>query len=303
MEVTGWFFGMGLLAILFKVLLFILLIVSIYGVFVSFRHVSPYRHRSYLTYRKHRLRKFLLSCLLVPRSEHTRYKERQRLLDGCGLPVEAGYYLAVCRLLMLAALTTAAWTVMASVYWPGLISRMERFVIISVSMSLLVVITADKPILEKLGQIRRYRVMKDVDVLSRQLLYYSGVSGNLHGKLMRCLPFVSAVRAEWYQLTSDWYQNADMALRRFRERVATEEGRSFADTLNVLRQYDHDRYYELLRQRIADYKEKLELFKESRRESLSYLLFVMSGVPILYTFRLFVYPWVAGGQKLFDSLG
>ncbi|MNG35727.1 hypothetical protein D3C84_1225380 [compost metagenome] len=59
----------------------------------------------------------------------------------------------------------------------------------------------------------------------------------------------------------------------------------------------------LLRQRIQDYKEKLEMAKESRKETTSYFLFVIAGIPILYTFQVFIYPWVREGQLLFQSLG
>lgn len=74
------------------------------------------------------------------------------------------------------------------------------------------------------------------------------------------------------------------------------------ETLDALRLHESPEYYELLRVRIADYKEKIELAKESRKESTSYFLFVIAGIPILYTFQIFIYPWVREGQKLFQSL-
>ena len=299
---TGWLFGLGILAGLLKLVLLALLAAALYGALTSWRRSSSFRPSSYLTYRKRSYRSMWFKLLLMPGTDHERYQEKQRLLLSCGWRIEAGTYMLLQRsaaivgcMLLLAALAQGK-------YAPGLLSSSERLLLLLLSAGLAIAAAADKPILERLGQIRRYRVIRDIDALSRQLLYYSGLPGNIHGKLLRCLPFAGSLRPEWYQLTSEWYHSAEAALRRFAQRVATDEGRSFADTISALRHYDSDRYYELLRARIADYKVKLELFKESRKESMSYVLFVISGIPILYTFRVFIYPWVAEGQKLFESL-
>lgn len=103
-------------------------------------------------------------------------------------------------------------------------------------------------------------------------------------------------------LLNEWYEDAGEALNRFKHRIGTDEGYSFAETLDALRLHDSEPYYDLLRQRIRDYKEKMELHRESRKETTSYVLFVMAGVPILNTFRVFLYPWVAEGRRLFEML-
>ena len=261
--------------------------------------------RKYLTYRAKQkgLQSWLKKWMLVPNGSHPAYKSKQSLLRGCGFFIEAGLYMALQRLLILTASGVLALAIVLRWYMPQVLGQTESFVVLSLSIIAIVLGLGDQHLLGKLKRIRRYRIMRDVDVLSRQLLYYSGLNTNFHSKLMRCLPFANVLRNEWYQLTGEWYHNAEFALQRFQERVGTEEGISFAETINALRQYDHQRYYELLKQRIADYKEKLELYKVGRQESMSYLLFVMSGIPIIYTFRVFIYPWVAEGQKLFNSIG
>src|SRR5690606_10141130 len=155
---------------------------------------------------------------------------------------------------------------------------------------------------DRLKNLRRYRIIREIDAISRHLLYTGGRPINLHGRLLSCLPFTRVLRAEWYRMTADWYQGAAEALRHFQERLGTGEARAFAETLNALRQYEDDSYYDLLRERIADNKERMALLRESRKEALSYLLLVLAGVPIMFTFRLFIHPWVVEGQKLFQLL-
>lgn len=292
--------GIDILLAALQLILAALLAVSIFIVLRSVRSARqpPVRGRK-LTYRTSIRWRSKQNKALGP-ARRAFMAETQALLAACGLRVEADLYLSARRLFIGASATIVL--LISSGAGASMLQPTSRVAIWSAFALLLGAAMADKPILRKLQVARRYRVMREVDMLSRQLLYYSGLHVNLHSKLMRCLPFTRILRKEWYQLTSEWYQNADRALRNFRERVATEEGNSFAETLSALRQYDNDRYYELLKQRIADYKEKLSLHKESRKESLSYILFVISGIPILFTFRLFVYPWVAEGQKLFESL-
>jgi hypothetical protein len=170
-------------------------------------------------------------------------------------------------------------------------------------LALVTFIWLDKPFLEAFMRYRRQKIISDVYIISRQLLYYTGSRMNLHTKLVRCIPYTRSIRNELYMLTNEWYHNAGYAIGRFKQRIGTEEGYNFAETLNSLRQHESEEYYELLRHRVQDYKEKLELTREGRKESISYILFILAGIPILFTFRLFVYPWVAEGQKLFDSLG
>jgi hypothetical protein len=170
------------------------------------------------------------------------------------------------------------------------------------SSLLLITLFADNIILEGLSKRRRARMTEDIFVLSRQLLYFSDSTMHLHTKLQHCLPFAHMIRNELYSLINEWYEGPDQAIERFKKRIGTSEGYSFAETLHALHKHEDASYYDLLRERIHHYKEKIELDKENKKESVSYLLFLLAGIPILYTFRVFIYPWVAEGQKIFNSL-
>jgi len=228
-------------------------------------------------------------------------RERQQLLTGCGFPWKVETYLALKRILIV-----TLFLVLIGLFYLERLYGSYSFnlrVIEILLLAILILIMLDKPFLESYMHHRRQKIISDVYIVSRQLLYYTGSTMNLHTKLVRCLPYANSIRNELYMLTNEWYHNAAYAIGRFKQHIGTEEGYSFAETLNSLRQHENEQYYELLRQRVLDYKEKLELSKEGRRETVSYLLFIMAGIPILFTFRLFIYPWVAEGQKLFESLG
>jgi hypothetical protein len=160
----------------------------------------------------------------------------------------------------------------------------------------------DKSLLGSWKKARSRRIIQEVHSISVQLLYLQGSTLHIHAKLMRCVPYARSIRSDLQRLLGEWYHDAEGAIRDFKQRIGTEEGMSFAETIESLRLHDHEAYYELLRERIRDYKDKLELLKESRKESSSYLLFVLAGIPILYTFQVFIYPWVRESQILFNSL-
>lgn len=284
-------------------ILFVLLSGVIYGFLQLFLPGKRPQFHLRLRLAVHRNRRtWWHRVFFIPSTGSKRYQATQLTLQGCGIKLDAGSYLAVKHGVMLCAGLLLALVGTIRLLMPETRMQEEYVMIMIGSAAVLAAGYLDHIWLGKLKQLRREKVMRDVDRLSRQLLYYSGLDVNLHNKLRRCLPLASAIREEWYLLIGEWYQGAEFALRNFRERVATEEAAGFAETIQALRQYDHDRYYELLKERISDYKEKIELLKESRKEAISYLLFVMSGIPILYTFRLFIYPWVSEGQRLFQSL-
>lgn len=168
--------------------------------------------------------------------------------------------------------------------WTGLAP--EPFVWIAIGLACGTTLWFDRALLGALGKYRRHNMMKEIYALSHQLLYYHGSRMSLHAKLSRCLPFCSTIRADFQLLLNEWYEDAEQAIRRFKHRLGTEEAYSFAETINSLRLNEHDSYYALLRDRIQDYKEKLDMVKESRKETTSYLLFVIAGIPILNTFRI-----------------
>jgi hypothetical protein len=224
-----------------------------------------------------------------------RLEEKRRLLEHCGIRWDAARYELWRRGLLGigCAAGGAAW------FGAGGGS--------ATSLSLLCAIVgfallADKLWLQALSRRRTYRIVSEIYAVSQHLLYYADSSMNLHGKLQQCLPYTGTIRADMEWLLNDWYQEPGEALRAFRRRLGTEDGYAFAETLDSIRMHDHASYYELMKQRVADYKEKLELLRDSRKETTSYLLFTLAGIPILFTFRVFLYPWVVEGQRLFESL-
>ncbi len=243
---------------------------------------------------------FLLSILLI-RSEEAWLEERRRLLNGCGLPLDAVQYELLKRLTALLSVAIGLAGVMAVRHsWTIPFVPPALLVLLSAAGGLLVMFNGT--LLRALRDRRNQAIMKEVYQISKHLLFYAGSGMNLHGKLARCLPYTRVIRAEMHLLINEWYQHAELALDRFKQRLGTREAASFAETLKSIRSHEDDRYYVLLRQRIDDFKEQMELSRESRKETSSYILFVLAGIPILYTFRLFIYPWVAEGQKLFHSL-
>lgn len=229
------------------------------------------------------------------------YEEIDQLLKACKIPLEGIDFVAFKR----AALSVIALTSL-SVYMLSrtpFISKMFMTLYIIAAVAVGLALLTDKLWLSMIAKQRSRLIVKEVYTLSNQILYYGGSNMNLHGKLSECLPHTRILRRELQLLLREWYEDVDRALIRFKQRIGTDEGYSFAETLHAIRMHDSEPYYDLLRQRIKDYKEKMELHKESRREATSYLLFVMAGIPILNTFRVFIYPWMAEGQRLFQMLG
>ncbi|CAH1205162.1 hypothetical protein PAECIP111893_02299 [Paenibacillus plantiphilus] len=227
------------------------------------------------------------------------FKDRERLLAGCGYTGDAAMYVVARRLFFyLLPLSIAAaygMTQMPNGIVPPIIAPLAL-------AAAFLLLLWDRSWLGIIRRTRSERMTKEIYIVSNQLLYLAGSSLHIHTKLMRSLPFTRAMRADLQILLGEWYHDAEGALRRFKLRLGTEDGLSFVETIDSLRLHESEQYYQLLRERIQDYKEKLELAKESRKESTSYLLFVIAGIPILYTFQIFIYPWVREGQKLFSSL-
>ncbi|PLT44890.1 hypothetical protein B8V81_3321 [Paenibacillus pasadenensis] len=228
-------------------------------------------------------------------------EERSRLLAGCGIRWDGAAYAAARRIVFaagaLAALLGAGLPALG--VRPLLVLPLAGWgALILLTFALLV----DKIALESIRQARSAKVIREIHTVSTQLLYLQGSSLHIHAKLMRCVPYTRSIRGELQNLLGEWYHDAGEAIRMFKTRVGTEEAISFAETVDSLRLHEDDAYYGLLRERIRDYKEKLEIAKESRKESGSYVLFILAGLPILYTFQVFIYPWVRESQKLFDSL-
>lgn len=226
---------------------------------------------------------------------------KERLLLESGWRIDPTLYELLRRASLLVGGLLAAFG-FAAVREGWKLPGIDPVYVLAAGAVIVVVWSFDRIWLESLAKVRSQRVMKEIYMLSNQLLYYNGSKMSLHAKLSRCVPFCRTIRSDFQLLLHEWYEDAEQAIRRFKRRLGTEEAYSFAETINSLRLNEHDSYYSLLRDRIQDYKEKLELARDSRKETTSYVLFVLAGIPILNTFRIFVYPWVQEGQKLFDAL-
>jgi hypothetical protein len=228
-------------------------------------------------------------------------EECKQLLIGCGTQWDAILYEATRRLLifLLAALSLVGYLALQQ---PGLTLFINPVYVITASLSFLILLLFHRKLLSELKERRSQRIVKEIYLISQQLLYYSGSQMNLHAKLTRCVSQTRTLRSSYQLMLNEWYQDAEASIRSFKYRLGSDEAYSFAETLQALRLNEDENYYELLQQRIADYKEKIELNRESRKEAVSYVLFVLAGLPILNTFRVFMYPWIVEGQQLFNSI-
>ncbi|MBB6638473.1 hypothetical protein [Cohnella thailandensis] len=233
-------------------------------------------------------------------TESSALSERRTLLAGCGIRIEPELYLASRRSLLafLPALALLA-------QWQGgkAIPAVYGWYALFAACALWALALFDRAALESYKQYRTDRIRKELVVVSSQLLYYEGSKLHLHGKLLRCLPYTRVLRSEMQLLLNEWYHDADLALNRFKTRIGTGEAYGFAETLRALRMNEGEAVYEMLRETLREYKAKIELSKAGRKETASYFLFVLAGIPILYSFQIFIYPWVQESQKLFDKLG
>lgn len=297
------FYPMKWLQIICTGVLFTIMFIACY----SLLQIIPVKKRRFAMHtiryamRSRILSPTLLKLLWIPAKENT-LQEIKQLLLGCGIALEPAYYFVMKRACLLFFLA-AGCCGFGIMLFPSRAVGLEPVYFLIVFAVGWTAVICDRKILLVFKKRRRDRMIKEVYHLSNQLLYYAGSSMNLHSKLVRCIPYTRTIRSEMYLLTNEWYQDAEKAITAFKHRLGTEEGYSLAETINALRLNESEHYYELLRQRIQDYKEKLELLKESRKETTSYALFILAGIPILNTFRIFVYPWIAEGQKLFNSLG
>lgn len=237
---------------------------------------------------------------LAPSFDRENVQSRIQLLRASGFPYDVSVYFIAKR--SIAAMCLVVGGGAYAMHDSGMTIGISPIYGMLAAAVGLIFVMFDKSLLEAARIRRTQRIVNEIYMLSNQLLYYTGSRMNLHSKLIRCIPYTRVIRSEMQLLVNEWYQDADEALRQFKARLGTEEAFSFAETLNTLRLHESSSYYELLRQRIQDYKEKLDMAKESRKETTSYLLFVLAGIPILNTFRVFIYPWVSEGQKLFMIL-
>ncbi|XID95911.1 hypothetical protein ACF3MZ_15965 [Paenibacillaceae bacterium WGS1546] len=232
--------------------------------------------------------------------ESVALQERRTLLAGCGVRYSAETYLSVRRCL-LTALPLAAG-IAYGLRDGGLLPAAAAWNAIA-GLAVVAGLTAvDRSWLRSIRRYRTDRIRREIVAVISQLLYYSGSRLHLHGKLMKCLGLTRHIRGEMALLLNEWYHDADAALKRFKTRLGTDEAYGFAECIRSLRLNESDDIYDMMREIVRDYKAQIELSKESRKETTSYLLFVLAGIPILYTFQIFLYPWVQEAARLFDAL-
>ncbi|MDF2644466.1 MAG: hypothetical protein K0Q73_271 [Paenibacillus sp.] len=228
-------------------------------------------------------------------------EEKRQLLLGCGIWMNANLYEGVRRIGMGGALLLGAVGYLALEY-PMLTLYMQPLYVMVGTVCLLIFLFFDKKVLAQLKEKRAHRIVREIYVISHHLLYYNDSGLNLHAKLSLCVSQTRSIRSHFQLMLNEWYQGSEEAINHFKIRLGTDEAHSFGETLNALRLNEHGSYYELMKQRIQDYKEKMELVRDSKKETVSYLLFVLAGLPILNTFRVFMYPWIAEGQRLFNAI-
>ncbi|UJF32544.1 hypothetical protein [Paenibacillus hexagrammi] len=228
-------------------------------------------------------------------------EEKGQLLHGCGIQVEAALY-ETARRIMLLVLFIGIWAGYMDLRLGFAVSLINPVYVMLGSGIGSILVLFDTKLLIAMKEQRAHRIVKEIYIISHHLLYYQESKMNLHAKLSRCEPKTRTVRAAFHSMLNEWYHDAETAISAFKQRLGTDESYSFGETINALRLHEHEDYYGLLRQRIQDYKEKMELVRESRKETVSYMLFILAGLPILNTFRVFMYPWIVEGQRLFNSI-
>jgi hypothetical protein len=149
---------------------------------------------------------------------------------------------------------------------------------------------------------RQDRQVNDFIVMIRQLLYFRHIPINLHAKLRKCVPVVKVIRSDLMQLCTEWYEDPEKAIQLFKHRLNNQHAEGMCDTLISIFQYEHEDYYTHLESRMNQLKQVQKQNKEAKKESRSYVLFVLSGLPLIHSFQIFIYPWLIEGNQLFDQL-
>jgi len=231
-------------------------------------------------------------------TQSTLNRPHAKLFEQAGFLLSYSYYVLLYRL---ACCISIALIVAFTVLLARDQSQMYTlFLLISITITGLLLL---EPIWLKLWlNYRKKQIVLDIYQLSSHLLYFSDSNMNIYFKIKKCLPYTKAIRRDLELLLMEWTQDTDYALKNLKGRLACHEAISFIDTINALKQHQDESFYDLLRERIEEYKEQLDIANDSRKETTSYILFVLAGIPILYTFQLFIYPWVKEVQELLSKL-
>lgn len=224
------------------------------------------------------------------------------VFNGCGFEFSIFSYVIARKIGLAIIVLTMSLYVSLTVYGQIALSLITTIAYCMVSMFIFSLLYWDIYFLKMYRELRAVTITKELYAISHQLLYFQDSALHLHSKLRRCLPYSRLLRKDLEILLADWYHDPAGALHMFKQRIGTAEGISFVETLDALRLQHHDSFYDMLRTHIRDYKERIDLAKESRKETNSYVLFVIAGIPILFTFQVFLYPWVQEVNKLLSLL-
>lgn len=277
-------------------------VLAMTGFGLLLRLLAVRRPRWRIARRTMRRRRLPAWCLRLTgsRGDSPGNRERGALLAACGLRWPPEEYAALRRIALglLAVAVLAAYALGEA----GAISGTHAGYAIVAAIAAFSLVWFDRPLLEAFKRYRTDRIRREIIIVSQQLLYYAGSRLHLHGKLMRCLPYMRLMRWEMQLMLNEWYHDPDGAITRFRDRMGTGEAYGFAETIRSLRLNESDEVFDMMREAVVEYKARMELAKAGRKETMSYVLFVLAGIPILYTFQIFLYPWVQQSRQLFDVL-
>lgn len=223
------------------------------------------------------------------------------LWSSCGFRISIESYVFFRKLILMICYISISIELL--LFYLPQVGLSKVWIIVGCMQALIVgLLHCDQYFIRTYAQIRSVWITKEIYVISGQLLYFAESKLNIHTKLRKCIPYSRLLRKDMEILLATWYHSPVEALQQFKQRIGTDEAISFVDTLDALRQDDNDQFYELLQARLQAYKEKLELSKEGRKETTSYVLYVVAGIPLLYTFQVFIYPWVQEVNKLLSVM-
>jgi hypothetical protein len=136
----------------------------------------------------------------------------------------------------------------------------------------------------------------------RQLLYLRDLPIHLHSKLQKCIPVTRIIRTPLTRLIHDWYANPAEAIATFRSTLQHDQADGFCDTLRAMAEVGEEPFYEHLQSRMEDLKLLLHQRQEAQKETRSYVFFGLAGIPLIHSFQLFLYPWLAQSSSVFQTI-
>lgn len=149
---------------------------------------------------------------------------------------------------------------------------------------------------------REKRQLIDLICCMRQLLYLRDLPLNLHSKLQKCVPVTTAIRVPLVHLIHEWYVDPLQAISKFRSTLRHDQADGFCDTLRAMFEVGEAPFYGHLQSRMDDLKLLLRQQQEAQKETRSYIFFILAGIPLIHSFQLFLYPWLAQSSSIFQAI-